>query len=450
MFYIVETEEQLEKLKLYGGLGCYLEIITSNSNYHSALSDLTAVYLRPVSQEGCKSCKGYIIPINHDEGISVSRDKVLEVIKEYRRVCVLDKKALLYKFPELSGNNVWDLQILSSMVDCSDINLAFSNGTVNWFYNRYGEMENLSRIIPLSKIYEICERTYEHIEYLLHYKEPSGYQFYNTDAVRAYFLVEQGGLRVDVHEFIEKFNPRNPDFSIKGEIVHNSYNLHNVTSRPTNSFNAVNFLAIPKGIEHRRVFKPQNDTFVEMDFDGYHVRLISKEIGYNLDPIESAHKQLAKLYFGKEEISNEEYQKAKGINFQMIYGSIPEEYQNLEFSKKIREFTGNLWGRFNKEGKIINNISGKEFTKNLKEMHAQKLMNYLIQSLETARNVKILKSVLKYLRDKKTKVCLITYDSFLIDWDESEGEEVLQEIQKRMEEGGFPVKIKKSKDLNFS
>ena len=43
-------------------------------------------------------------------------------------------------------------------------------------------------------------------------------------------------------------------------------------------------------------------------------------------------------------------------------------------------------------------------------MHPQKLMNYVMQSLETSRNILILKEVLRYLKDKKSKIVLYTYD----------------------------------------
>ena len=73
----------------------------------------------------------------------------------------------------------------------------------------------------------------------------------------------------------------------------------------------------------------------------------------------------------------------------------------------------------------------------------------MIQSIETGRNVEILYKVLKYLKDKQSRIVLVTYDSFLIEWNEADGEEVLQEIKKIMEKGGFPVHVKVSSDLNF-
>lgn len=71
-----------------------------------------------------------------------------------------------------------------------------------------------------------------------------------------------------------------------------------------------------------------------------------------------------------------------------------------------------------------------------------------MQSLETARNILILKEVLRYLKDKKTKVVLYTYDSVLFDFNKADGKETLEELQKILETGKkYPVKFKYSKDL---
>ena len=43
MFYILENEEQLQRLELMGGSGCYLEIVTTNDNFHPKLSGMVAV-----------------------------------------------------------------------------------------------------------------------------------------------------------------------------------------------------------------------------------------------------------------------------------------------------------------------------------------------------------------------------------------------------------------------
>ena len=83
-------------------------------------------------------------------------------------------------------------------------------------------------------------------------------------------------------------------------------------------------------------------------------------------------------------------------------------------------------------------------------MRPTKLMNYLIQSYETSRNVDRIYYVLKKLQNYKTKLILVTYDSILLDWSKEDGEEILTTIQRILEAGDFPVSVEKSKDLNFS
>ena len=199
-----------------------------------------------------------------------------------------------------------------------------------------------------------------------------------------------------------------------------------------------------------RCFKPKNDEFVQMDFDGYHVRLVSSLIDYEIPKDVKAHMYLARQYFGKEEISKEEYGKAKQVNFQSIYGTIPEEYAHLEFFRKLKDKVDSLWSQFEKTGEVYDPVSGKTYSSELQEMRPTKLMNYLIQSYETSRNVVVLYDVLKKLQNYKTKLILVTYDSILLDWSKEDGEELLTEIKRLMEQGQFPVSVEKSKDLNFS
>jgi len=274
-----------------------------------------------------------------------------------------------------------------------------------------------------------------------------GFDFYNKTATNVFFLLEQSGIGIHYEAFKKMFTPRNPLFNTVDNTVLTSYNLYNVTSRPTNAFNSVNFAAIPKSPEHRKCFRPTGDYFVELDFDGYHLRLLSEQIDYRLSS-DSAHKQLAKLYFEKEEINEEEYNEAKQINFHAIYGKIPEKWAFLEIFTKIDSYVRELWGRYENDGEILAPISGKVFGRGLKDMNPQKLMNYVMQSLETSRNILILKEALRFLKNKKTKLVLYTYDALLFDFHKEDGKETLEKLQEILEEGGkYPIKVKYAKDL---
>lgn len=439
MFYIVESQDQIDRLKGYANQEAYVEVISSNDSFHPILTYTVAVYIRPLD-----SIEGFIIPINHTEGLNVDKNCVYELLKQFKTLYTYDKKQLLYHFV-LTG--VIDISLLNTMTNFDRKDLAKTNSTYNWFYNRMSEYKDLNAIIPIVKLYEKCEDNYKHLDCILQYEIPNGFEFYNKTATTVFFMIERAGLRVIYQPFLELFKPNNPIFSIQDNIVYTSYNLNNITSRPTNAFNSVNFAAIPKAPEYRKAIIPQNDYFVEFDFDGYHLRLLCEQIGYELTE-ESAHIQLARLYFGKDEISEEEYAKAKQTNFHAIYGKIPPEFAFLEIFEKIQNYINSLWKQFNEQGYVEDPISGKRFTKQLPDMHPQKLMNYMMQSLETSRNILILKDVLMFLQDKKTNIALYTYDAIVFDFKKEDGKQVLEDLQKILEQGKkYPVKFKYSKNL---
>ena len=441
MFYIVEKESKLENLQRLSKLGFYVEVISSNDNYHPKLTSTVAVYIRPL-----KSKRGFIIPINHDEGINVDKDRVLQLLLSCKELYTLDKKELLYHF---NLQSAIDVSLLYSMKEYDRLEISDNVSIINYYYNRYSNFKNINKLIPLSKLFEKYEKRYESIEQYIDIEIPDNFEFYNNIATNVFFLLEQTGLGIYYDAFNEMFTPKDPLYNITDNTVLTSYNLYNATSRPTNAFNSVNFAAIPKSEQHRKCFHPKGDVFLELDFDGYHLRLLCEQIGYPLSD-ESAHKQLAKQYFEKEEITDDEYNEAKQINFQAIYGKIPEKYAFLDVFEKIDGFIKGLWSEYEANGRILAPISNKPFTKKLKDMHPQKLMNYVMQSLETSRNILIIKEVLRYLKDKKTKLVLYTYDALLFDFYKEDGQETLDRLKEILESGGkYPTKLKYSKDLSL-
>ena len=321
------------------------------------------------------------------------------------------------------------------------------SNVLNFFYNKFRTHKNINQLIPIAKLYEAADKLYDSIKQSINIDIPEGFDFYNKTATNVFYLLEQGGIGVYYDAFNKMFSPRDPLYNTIDNKVLTKYNLYNVTSRPTNAFNSVNFAAIPKTPEHRKTFRPTGDYFVEFDFDGYHLRLLCEQIGYRLTDA-SAHKQLAKIYFNKEEINDEEYKEAKQINFHAIYGKIPEKFAYLEIFTRIDDYIKELWKRYQDDGKVLAPISGKPFTSSLKEMNPQKLMNYVMQSLETSRNIKVLKEVLRYLKDKKTEAILYTYDSILFDFSKEDGQEVLKNLENILsEQGKYPVSFKYGSDL---
>ena len=80
-------------------------------------------------------------------------------------------------------------------------------------------------------------------------------------------------------------------------------------------------------------------------------------------------------------------------------------------------------------------------------MNPQKLLNYVLQNLETANNVLILWDIFKILRGKNTKLVLYVYDSFLLDFDKNETE-VIEQIKQVFNKYKLQIKIKTGTNYN--
>jgi len=443
MFYIVESQEQFTHLQALGRQGGYVEIISGNDYYHPILNTTVCVYVRPNQHDS-----GYIIPVNHSEGLNVSKERVQQLLNCFTTLYTFNKKNFLYHF---SHGNINDINLMYSMAEYESLELPNPPQVISWYYNHHREKPDLNSIIPISKLFERCERNFRSLEEVIndyqYILELPAWQFYNRDATGVFYLAEQSGIRVIYDQFLEKFTPAYPRYSLKDNIAYTSYNLYNPTSRPTSAFNSVNFAAIPKKEEFRKCFIPRRGRFVEFDFDGYHIRLIAEVVGYEFTP-ESVHTQLGRLYFDKEELTEDEYRQSKTNTFQIMYGGVPDKWRYIEFFDKVAEYTNKLWKEFIENGVVYAPISQKPFYSTLKDMNPQKLFNYVIQSLETSRNVLILKQVLGFLRTKKTKVTLYTYDAILFDFDLEDGKETLENLKKILEQGGkYPVKFKFGNNL---
>ena len=73
-------------------------------------------------------------------------------------------------------------------------------------------------------------------------------------------------------------------------------------------------------------------------------------------------------------------------------------------------------------------------------MNKNKLFNYLIQAYETESNIKKILLIQNYLLNKKTKLILYGYDSFLFDFSKQDGVIVLKEIKNILERNGHMTK----------
>jgi hypothetical protein len=431
LYFIIEHIDQLAKLD--PSESGFVQVISCNDNYHPKLTKVSLIYYNNFS-------KGYIFAVDHSESMSLDIGHVISFLSKHNKVYVFDQK---YHSYFIDTDNLVDLQFVALNQFGKFEQLDCNTHLQNSFYQKHYSEDTINKLIPISKHYEKCECFYNATKHLIGLESDLQIE---KDVVKSYKQVEQNGLKIDVKKFREKYKLQAESFSIKDDIIYGTYNLYNITGRPTNSFNTVNFLAIPKEDGFRDCFIPKNDVFVEFDFDAYHLRLIAKLIGHEFTE-DSIHQTLGKYYFSKDDLTEEEYKKSKEITFRQLYGGIEEQYKDIKFFSLLNSFIEKEWEKYNRfralalpTGRIIKKTEG---------MNKLRVFNYIVQNMETMHNVSRIQKLHELLKNKKSQLVLITYDSFLFDLSVEDGKQTLESIKSILQEESFIVKHKYGKNYNL-
>jgi hypothetical protein len=431
MYFIIETAEQLSQLPRPEK--CFIELMSMSEHTHPALTTPCVLYYNDFE-------KGYIIPINHSEAFSLTTTQIQDFLRGIPKVYLLDKKWHSYY---LDLPNSIDLYFTVLDVEGKIQDFQCYTPVHLDFYEKLKYSPQVNTLIPISKHYERCECMFEMVKDYVGKESNTKWQDKYTEV---YKWVEEQGILVDEKLFDKYFETPWKGRSLQDNRVYSSYNLYNITSRPTNAFNSINFLAFNKENGSRAAFIPQNDAFVEFDFDGYHIRLIADAMYTDIPQNQSIHEYLGKQYFKKEELTPEEYQEAKKITFRQMYNGVEEEYLYIEFFEDVYHTVRAMWTAYTNNG-FLELPNGRKLIQ--ENANPQKLFNYYIQCLETVNNVKKLDKLKDYLKDKQSKVLLVVYDSILIDYAVSDGKGTLSHIKDILEEDGYRVKAKKGDNYNF-
>jgi len=425
MFWLIETKEQLREFVNQDYKEVFVEVIPYHNHIHSALNNLSLVYIRPTYDT-----KGYMLCIDHSETMSIGKSYVEKILQHIDTVYVRDKKAFLYYFQ------------LNKVIDISSIKHVETptEPVFDIFYRKYPNKTDINKIIPIVKHYEVCENIYGKLQQVILEPKPEYVKFYNKGAL-AFFGIEKNGIKINKDKFYKYYEPNNESYSIYNDRIFTQYNLNTTTRRPSNAFNSINFAALKKDNHSRSSFIPSNNEFLEIDISAYHPTLAAKLVGYEFNNPD-IHSEFAALY-------NVDYKTAKELTFKQLYGGVFKEYQHLEFFQKVQKYTSKAWEEFESSRIFTAPVSNYIFEKDkLKDMNPQKLFNYILQNLETSTNIQILLKIHKILANKNTKIVLYTYDSFLLDWDEDEEQE-LEQIKDIFNEQNLLIKISKGRNYDF-
>jgi hypothetical protein len=422
MFYIIEKSSQLQQLSFDD---CFVRFIPFNNNFHPALTELSLVYVRPLDSK-----KGYILCINHNESLSLSKDEVFNWLDTLGKMWVLNKKKALHWY--YNPDKLFDANLLEFV----DLTTVLDNACISYYYSKHKALSNVNCLIPISKHYEESEAIFNATlptirKYSL---SNEAFSFQNFRTADIFYHIEKNGVKVDKNCFIEHYRERliHPEFNLNRGKIYTQYNLYTTTSRPSNTFNGTNFAALNKDNGERTCYVAENDKFIEIDFQGYHPRLIGEMIGFDFPKDKNTYEMLGQLLGVTQ-------QEAKELTFKQLYGGVWSEYQNKPFFKDVNMFIEGMWDEYQYGGKYI--TENKIFIRDDENITRTKLFNYIVQSKETSTNVELLELVFSLLEGKKTKLVLYTYDAFLFDYS-NEDKGLIQEIVNILD---YPVNIKQGK-----
>ena len=416
MFWLIENKEQFEVLKNSGFKEAFVEVILNNPYQHPTQNSIIGFYVRPIQGH-----KGYILPTSHPECENLFEDEVYLYLKGLKKIYVRDKKEFLH------------YTILKQLVDItlgSPPYILPQTTAHSTLYRRFPDLKTVNQLVPITKHYEVCEQVYDDLEHRIN---TAVNPFYNDKATLVFNAIERNGIKIDKNEFEKHFHP------VENEVVYTSYNYKTLTTRPSNKFGGVNYAALSHKDGSRKSFIPHNDIFVEFDIGAYHPTLAAMLVDYDFGSGD-IHQAFADMY-------KVDYAKAKELTFKQLYGGVFDNYKDLPFFKATSKYIRTTWETFQTEGVITCPISNYEYKRDvLENMNPQKLFNYVLQNMETSLNIEILFRIFKLLKGRNTKLVLYTYDSFLLDVDNSELD-VLEQIKEVFYK--LKLQLKEKNGINY-
>ena len=360
---------------------CICVPITSNANKHQSEVAIVGLYLAFDNNE-----ERYINFTHPDE---IDTDIILKEIQLHPNSIVFNKKVLVNN----NFNDGFDINSYLHYYGHPHISPhEFYPKGMEYLANKFYKIEDLGHVIPLTNQLEWARGI---AKYVLRLKP---------------FELKKEKCIKYCNDFIEVFHEIEKNHILVGdEIKKQNYMWYTATGRPSNAWGGFNFSAMNKKDGTRDKVRSRFDggKIVQFDYDAFHIKLLAKILDYQFE------------YHPYEQIRDElgidmDYDLFKGKVFQNIYGTITPEFMNHPFFQTVQVMIDTMYEQYQKDGMIKSWFYEKVF-RDIQDATPNKVFNYVLQSLETEYNVRKIKTILPYLKDKKSVFMMYLYDAFIFD-----------------------------------
>ena len=415
---IVESHSEKEQFLDYWGNESSIVIpIWEDLERHPMTCDLSFLY---VAFENLH----FVIPFKHNDCEPLD----IDLSKSTQPKWVWNKKGLLQT--NLGIQNQKDIQTSLFFNNNKLYPMRDKIEVLTNFYTRLGIKDNLGKSISIMKFMEVLEGVVDDFG-----KLTPTFGWVDDTMIPILSDIERKGIQVDREKFLDRWKDNKKSLWFSRTFT--EYNPYTITSRPSNRHLGINYSALNKKDGSREVFIPQKGkSFVQFDYDAYHVRLIGKMIGYKL-PDTSVHQWLADQYGCS-------YDESKGRTFRILYGGVSDEDRKIPFFDKVDEFIRKMHEESIKNGYLTTPKGRKIPLGWIEQPTAQKYFNYLLQATETEFNIEVMKK----LKDESLPLpILYTYDSFLFEFTPEE-KQIVKKVKLILESFGFPTKVEFGNDYS--
>ena len=415
---IVESHSEKEQFLDYWGNESSIVIpIWEDLERHPMTCDLSFLY---VAFENLH----FIIPFKHNDCEPLD----IDLSKSTQTKWVWNKKGLLQT--NLGIQNQKDIQTSLFFNNNKLYPMRDKLEVLTNFYTRLGIKDNLGKSISIMKFMEVLEGVVDDFG-----KLTPTFGWIDDTMIPILSDIERKGIQVDREKFLDRWKDNKKSLWFSRTFT--EYNPYTITSRPSNRHLGINYSALNKKDGSREVFIPQKGkSFVQFDYDAYHVRLIGKMIKYDL-PETSVHQWLANQY-------NCGYDESKARTFRILYGGVSDEDRKIPFFDKVDEFIRKMHEESIKNGYLTTPKGRKIPLGWIEQPTAQKYFNYLLQATETEFNIEVMKK----LKDESLPLpILYTYDSFLFEFTPEE-KQIVKKVKLILESFGFPTKVEFGNDYS--
>jgi len=260
-------------------------------------------------------------------------------------------------------------------------------------------------------------------------EKPKSYDFM-LELENLFGEIEENKLNVD-SSYLDRWRGqtavRNFTKRIKGKDTIKYNQFGSVTGRLTVSSDSFPIMNINHS--YRKILKPNNDLFVEFDYNAAELRTLLA-LSEREQPQEDIHEWNMKNVF-KQDMTRED---AKKKIFAAIYNpNMKQDYYQV----------GKVLEKYYNSGKIITPF-GREIE--CDEGHA---LNYILQSSTSDLVLEQVVKINKILQGKKSKIVFLIHDSFVLDLAQEERSLIceIKEIFSQNQFGDFLVNVKAGKDF---